>query len=88
MKTSKYRESIKSAGFTFIFIFAASLAMAQTFRVGDKVEGFWVYKWMPASVIEVKAGSYKLSYDDYDKSSDEWVGKDKIRLREKPSLGS
>ena len=49
------------------------------FAVGDPVQVRWKGKWYPASVLAARAGRYKIHYDGYDNSWDEWVGGDRIR---------
>ncbi|MFA4873949.1 MAG: Tudor-knot domain-containing protein [bacterium] len=43
--------------------------------VGDAVQVNWKGSWYPARIIAVdaKKGSYKIHYDGYDSSWDEWV---------------
>lgn len=62
-----------------------SLAAGQgaEFKVGDEVRVLWKGSWYDAKVTSVNAkkGSFKITYDGYDKSWDEWVGKDRIKSR-------
>ena len=51
------------------------------FAVGDAVEVKWKSSWYPASVLETKNGKYKIHYDGYSDSWDEWVGPSRIRAR-------
>lgn len=49
------------------------------FAVGDPVKVKWKGTWYPASVLESRNGRYKIHYDGYDSSWDEWVGGDRIK---------
>lgn len=53
------------------------------FGVGDAVKVLWKGTWYDASVLAVsgKKGTYKIHYDGYDTSWDEWVGNDRIKGR-------
>jgi hypothetical protein len=53
------------------------------FAEGDKVEVQWTRnkKWYPATVRNAWYGLHLVHYDDYDASSDEWVGPGSVRLR-------
>jgi hypothetical protein len=55
------------------------------FAEGDKVEVEWDQdkKWYPATVRKAWYGLHLVRYDEYDSSSDEWVGPGCIRLRGK-----
>jgi hypothetical protein len=50
-----------------------------SFAVGDAVKVRWKGSWYAASVMESRNGRYKIHYDGYDNSWDEWVGPDRIR---------
>lgn len=54
-----------------------------TFGVGDAVTVLWKGTWYNASVLAVnsKKGTYKIHYDGYSASWDEWVGSNRIRGR-------
>jgi hypothetical protein len=56
-------------------------AHAAAFRVGDPVQVKWKGKWYAASVLKSHNGQYRIHYDQYDNSWDEWVGPDRIRPR-------
>src|SRR6266850_916866 len=49
-------------------------------KVGDRIEVEWKGDWYQAQVIEVKANQYKVHYDGYASSWDEWIDKTRIRL--------
>ncbi len=51
------------------------------FRAGDPVLVRWKGKWYPASVLKVRGDQYRIHYDQYDNSWDEWIGADRIRQR-------
>ncbi len=50
-----------------------------TYKVGDKLQVKWKGNWYPANVLEVKGGKYKIRYDGYDSSWDEWIDLDRIK---------
>ena len=54
--------------------------LAQDYKVGTKVEILWSGSWYKGSVIEVKESKYKITYEGWSSSWDEWVGKDRLRL--------
>ena len=55
------------------------------FAEGDKVEVEWNQdkKWYPATIRKAWYGLHLVHYDDYDSTTDEWVGPGTIRLRSK-----
>lgn len=53
----------------------------KTFDNGDPVLVEWHGRWWPAKVIEVGSGKWKIHYDGYSNSWDEWVGTDRIRTK-------
>jgi hypothetical protein len=57
------------------------LAPAGDFKAGDKVQVEWKGKWWPAAVLEVKDGKFKIHYDGYDASWDEWVTSNRIKAK-------
>ncbi len=59
----------------------AALAGAESFKVGDAVEALSYGMWSPARVIEVAEDKWKVTYDGYSASWDEWVGADRIRRK-------
>jgi len=63
------------------FALGAVLFAQTTWKVGDKVEVKWSGRYYPATVIEVKGDQYKVSYDGYSRSWDEWVKPAAIRPR-------
>ena len=60
---------------------SATQATAQQtiWKVGDRIEVQWQGDWYQAQVIEVKGSQYKIHYDGYASSWDEWIDKSRIR---------
>ena len=56
-------------------------APAASYKAGDAVQVKWKGTWYDASILKVAGGKYKIHYDQYDSSWDEWVGTDRIRPR-------
>src|SRR6266480_1848577 len=54
-------------------------AQEKAWKRGDRVEVQWKGDWYQAEVIEVKGNQYKIHYDGYDSSWDEWVDNSRIR---------
>ncbi|MFW9257753.1 hypothetical protein [Nostoc sp. CALU 546] len=44
-----------------------------SFEAGDAVRILWKGKWYQGQVLEVSNDLYKITYDGYDSSWDEWV---------------
>ncbi len=42
-------------------------------KVGDKLKVGWNNTWYPSTIIQVGDGKYKIYYDNYSNSYDEWV---------------
>lgn len=59
----------------------APAATGKTFSVDDKVLVEWRGRWWPAKVIEAGDNKWKITYDGYDSSWDEWVGPDRINQK-------
>jgi hypothetical protein len=55
------------------------------FAAGDKVEVEWNQdkKWYPATILKAWYGLHLVHYDNYESSTDEWVGPGVVRLRSK-----
>ena len=51
----------------------------QGYKKGDAVQVNWKGQWWPAQVIAVGKGKWKVHYDGYESSWDEWVGPDRIK---------
>lgn len=47
---------------------------------GDKVEILWNSKWYKGNVLETKGKEYKVHYDGWASSYDEWVKADRLKL--------
>ena len=43
------------------------------FAVGQSVRIFWKGQWYPGQILDISSNSYKITYDGYDSSWDEWV---------------
>src|ERR1700687_156285 len=54
-------------------------AQESPWRLGDHVEVQWQGDWYKAEVIEVKGSQYKIHYEGYAASWDEWIDKSRIR---------
>ncbi len=54
-------------------------ASANPYPEGSAVKVKWKKKWWPAKVIGVKENTWKIHYNGYDKSWDEWVGPNRIK---------
>jgi len=89
-RRNKMKKQIKSNWQTIVFAAIVSLvimfagsspATAQTtYKVADRIEvQYGSNAWYPAEVIEVKDGSYKVHYDGYSTSDDEWVKLNRMR---------
>jgi len=52
---------------------------APKYSVGDPVQVNWKGSWYPARVIAVGNNKWKIHYDGYDNSWDEWVALRRIR---------
>ena len=78
------RKTLLSSALALVFVVglaqAALAETAPTYKVGDKVEVLWKGTWYPAAVIEVKPDEWKIHYDGYEASWDEWVKSDRIRM--------
>lgn len=58
---------------------AGTAAAGSKFNVGDAVKVEWKGSWWPARVIAVGKNSWKIHYDGYSSSWDEWVGPARIK---------
>ena len=54
-------------------------AQEQTWKVNDHVEVEWKGDWYQAQIIQVQGKQYKVHYDGYESSWDEWVDNNRIR---------
>jgi len=53
-------------------------AGAKSFKVSNPVIVEWHGRWWPAKVLEVGENKWKIHYDGYSASWDEWVGPERI----------
>jgi tetratricopeptide (TPR) repeat protein len=51
----------------------------ESWKLGDHVEVQWQGDWYQAEVIEVKGNQFKIHYDGYASSWDEWVDSSRMR---------
>src|SRR6266850_4991067 len=56
------------------------VAQEKSWKPGDRVEVEWKGDWYQAEVIEVKGNQYKVHYDGYASSWDEWVDTSRVRI--------
>ena len=56
-------------------------AGAKSFKVDDPVVVEWHGRWWPAKVLEVGNNKWKIHYDGYSASWDEWVGPERINSK-------
>ena len=61
--------------------FMMAQTKSTTWKAGDKVDVRWNGTYFAATVLEVKDSKYKITYDGYGKSWDQWVASDSIRVR-------
>ena len=59
---------------------AATSSANKTYVKGDKVEILWKSTWYKGSILEVKEDEYKVHYDGWASSYDEWVTSDKLKM--------
>ena len=69
-------DRIKIAGET-----TAAAMPKSNFTVGDPVSVNWKGSWYPARVIATGKGKWKIHYDGYDNSWDEWVTASRMRSK-------
>jgi hypothetical protein len=62
-----------------IFLTLAATAQTANYRTGEDVEVLSSGTWYKAKVLEAKTGQYKIHYEGWASSWDEWVGPDRIR---------
>ena len=58
---------------------ASGSAAASRWKRGDRVEVSWKGSWYAASVVAVGQGRYRVHYDGWDSSWDEWVEPARVR---------
>lgn len=68
---------------TYILFLAALLLsctlFAQSYKANDKVDILWSGQWYKGFILETKDDQYKVRYDGWSSSWDEWVKKDRLR---------
>ena len=63
-----------------IFLFMSAIqAFSQTYKKDDKVEIEYSGTWYPGYILETKDNQYKIHYDAYDNSWDEWVPTSRLK---------
>lgn len=55
--------------------------LAESYKVGDSIKVLWKSTWYDASIVAAKKNKYKIHYDGYNESWDEWVGKDRMKKK-------
>jgi tetratricopeptide (TPR) repeat protein len=60
---------------------ANSVIYTNTYKIGDKVKVSWKGTYYNATIIDKYNSQYKISYDGYGSSWDEWVYADRIKPR-------
>jgi hypothetical protein len=65
-------------GWVMTLMWLTSTGYSQ-WKVADKIEVAWNGAWYPAIVLEMKENKFKIHYDGYDNSWDEWVDQSRIR---------
>ena len=76
-------QNIAKAIMTFVCLIVIALGVLaqQAWKVGDQVEVKYGGRWWAASILEVGRGQYKIRYDGYNSSWDEWKTPADIRPR-------
>ncbi|MBC7848427.1 MAG: hypothetical protein H7Y31_01760 [Chitinophagaceae bacterium] len=64
---------------TLILLLILSIANAQDYRLGSKVQGRWGGYWHKGTIIEIKDDKYKVHYDGYGVGYDEWLTREQFR---------
>ncbi|MEK7724979.1 MAG: agenet domain-containing protein [Acidobacteriota bacterium] len=80
---NKLWQSLLLATIAVVLIFGANFpAAAQNanYKVGDKIEVEWKRSWYKAEILEVKDGQFKIHYDGFADSWDEWVKPERMRF--------
>ncbi len=62
-----------------MFLLAASSSALADWKKGDTLEVEWKGKWYKANILEVKEGKYKVHYDGFESSWDEFVPLSRMR---------
>ena len=56
-------------------------------KTGDRVEALSTSRWYPAKIVESDSARWKVTYDGYSSSSDEWLNMDRLRVPEAQTAG-
>lgn len=69
--------------FTLVIAFFVPVTVQaqQTWKIGDPVEAKYGGRWYDATILEVGRGQYKIRYDGYNSSWDEWKAVAELRPR-------
>src|SRR5437762_12742136 len=59
-------------------------AQEQAWKLNDHVEVEWKSDWYQAQIIQVQGNQFKVHYDGYESSWDEWVDNTRIRPNRRP----
>ncbi len=60
---------------------SAAPSKGGSYSVGDAVDVNWKGSWYPARVISTGKNKWKIHYDGYDSSWDEWVTASRMRAK-------
>lgn len=73
--------NIKLSSFTILLFFFLSINVfgQAPYQAGEAVEILWSGTWYNGKVLEVKDGTYKITYAGYSSSWDEWVEPKRLR---------
>ncbi|MES2259624.1 MAG: agenet domain-containing protein [Pseudomonadota bacterium] len=56
-------------------------AFAELCRAGQNVDVLWKNEWYKARVVTASDSQCKITYTDYSKDYDEWVGPDRLKIK-------
>lgn len=71
---------MKKTGFVIILMLAINYCFGQALVTSSKIEILWVNSWWPGKILEINGDKYKVHYNNYPSSYDEWVTKERIRV--------
>lgn len=58
---------------------APTAGSPKTLKTGDKIQVEWHGAWYPATVLEIGSNKWKIHYEGYDNSWDEWVEPNRVK---------
>ena len=58
---------------------ASATAVPGSYSVGDQVQIEWRGSWYPGAILEARGDRYKITYEGYSSSWDEWVKISRLR---------